>query len=63
MVLSGIQIMGGDIPMVPKRRRKSKNIKKQRLPGKEKCFLGTKYPIPFAELQFDVTLFPFTKHT
>jgi len=55
--------MGGDIPMVPKRRRKSKNIKKQRLPGKEKCFLGTKYPIPFAELQFDVTLFPFTKHT
>jgi len=46
-----------------KEEEKSKNIKKQRLPGKEKCFLGTKYPIPFAELQFDVTLFPFTKHT
>jgi len=46
-----------------KEEEKSKNIKKQRLPGKEKCFLGTKYPIPFAELQFDVTLFPFTKYT
>jgi len=46
-----------------KEEEKSKNIKKQRLPGKEKCFLGIKYPIPFAELQFDVTLFPFTKYT